>query len=88
MICLSNYEIKAKTLSKSFILCQTNPYENIFMPADMTKAEQARHKVLVEQLESRRATGETDIFIWGIVLSLDPNPKDSKLRSRVLEVVH
>ena len=29
----------------------------------MTKAEQARHKLLVEQLKSRRARGETDIII-------------------------
>ena len=38
LICLSNYEIKAKILSKTFILHQTNPYENIFVSADMTKA--------------------------------------------------
>ena len=28
----------------------------------MTKAEQARHKLLVEQLKSRRARGRTDII--------------------------
>ena len=65
MIHLSNYEIKAKILSKSFILHQTNPYENIFVSAGMTKAEQARHKLLVEQLKSQRARGETDIIIQG-----------------------
>ena len=65
MIRLSNYEVKAKILSRSFILRQTNPYENIFVSADMTKAEQARHKLLVEQLKSRRARGETDIVIGG-----------------------
>ena len=53
LIRLSNYEVKAKILSRSFILRQTNPHENIFMSADMTKAEQARHKFLVEQLKSR-----------------------------------
>ena len=58
-----NYEIKAEILSKSFILRQTNPYENIFMSAGMTKAEQSRYKLLVEQLKTRRATGETDIII-------------------------
>ena len=41
------------------------PYENIFMSVDMTKAEQARHKLLVEQLKSLRARGKTDIIIWG-----------------------
>ena len=50
----------------------------------MTKAEQARHKLLVEQLKSRRARGETGIIIRGIILSPEPNPKDSKLRSRIL----
>ena len=65
MIRLNNYEIKAKILSKSFILRQTNLYENIFVSTDRTKAEQARHKLLVEQLKSQRATGETDIIIQG-----------------------
>ena len=55
--------------------------------ADMTKPEQARHKLWVQQLKSRRARGETDTIIQGIVLSLDPNPKDSKLRSRNIEVI-
>ena len=58
------------------------------MSADMTKAEQARHKLLTKQLRSQRAKGETDIIIRGIVLSLDPNLKDNKLRSIILEVVH
>ena len=88
MIRLNNYEVKAKILSRSFILDQTNPFENIFVPAEMTKAEQARHKLLFEQLKPRRARGETDIIIRVILLSLVPNPKDSKLRSRILEVVH
>ena len=64
LIRLSNYVHMKLILSKSFILRQTNPYENIFMSADITKAEQARHKLLVEQLKSQRARGETDI-IWG-----------------------
>ena len=51
LIRLSNYEVKAKILSTSFILSQI--YENIFVFADMTKAEQARHKLLVEQLKSQ-----------------------------------
>ena len=54
----------------------------------MTKAEQARHKLLVEQLKSQRARGELILSFGGIVWSLDPNPKDSKLRSRILEMVH
>ena len=56
-------------LSKSFILHQTNPHENTFMSADMTKAEQARHKLLTEQLRSQRAKGETDIIIWGSIIT-------------------
>ena len=58
------------------------------MSTDMTKAKQARHKLLVEQLKSRRARGETGIIIRGIILLPEPNPKDSKLRSRILEVVN
>ena len=65
LICLSNHEIKAIILSKSFIFCQTSPYEDIFVSTDMTKAEQARRKLLVEQLKSRKAREETDIIIRG-----------------------
>ena len=35
------------------------------MSADLTKAEKARHKLLVEELNSQRARGETDIIIRG-----------------------
>ena len=73
LIHLSNYEVKAKILSRSFILRQTNPYENIFVSADMTKAEQARHKLLVEQLKSQRGRGKLILSFVGIVLSLEPN---------------
>ena len=59
---LSNYEIKAKTLLKSFIFRQTSPYEDIFVSTDMTKAEQARHKLLVKPWRARE---ETDIIIYG-----------------------
>ena len=65
LIHFSNYEIKSKILSKSFILCQINPYEDIFVSADMNKAEQAKHKLLVEQLKSQRASGKTDIITCG-----------------------
>ena len=86
MICLSNYEIKAKLLSKSFILCQTHPFEDIFASIDMTKAEQARHKLLVKQLKSWRARGETNIIIHRDSIVTRSKFKDSKLRSRNLEV--
>ena len=88
LIRLSNYEIKARILSKSFILCQTNQYENIFVSADMTKAEQARHKLLVEQLKSSRARGKIDIIIQGDSIVTRSKFKDSKLKRRILEVVH
>ena len=35
------------------------------MPTDMIKAKQARHKLMVEQLKTQRARGETDIVIHG-----------------------
>ena len=74
LIHLSNYEVKAKILSRPFILRQTNPYENILLSADMTKAEQAGHKLLVEKLKSRRARGETDIIIRGdSIVTIEPN---------------
>ena len=76
---------KAKILSKSFILCQTNPYENISVSADMTKTEQARHKLLVEQLKSRTARGETGIIIHGnsiVTRSKSQGQQTEKQKSR------
>ena len=51
----------------------------------MTKAEQARHKLLVEQLKSRRARGETDIIIRGdniIIRSRSQRQQTEKQNSR------
>ena len=58
----------------------------------MTKAEQARYKLLVEQLKSQRAWGETDIIIWGDsivtrVKSQRQQTEEQNSRSGSLEVV-
>ena len=92
LIRLSNYEIKAEILSKSFIFHQTNPYKNIFVSADMIKAEQARHMLMVEQLKSQRTRGETDIIIRGdSIVSRSKSQKQQiekqNSRSGSLEVV-
>ena len=93
MIRLSNYEIKAKILLKSSILRQTNPYEDVFVCADMTKAEQARHRLLVEQLKSQRARGKTDTIIQGDSIvtrskSQRQQTEKQKSRSGSLEVMN
>ena len=89
LIWLSNYKFKAKIVSMSFIFHQMSPYEDIFMSTDGTKGEQARHKLLVEQLNLEELEGKLISFV-GIALSLGPNPKDkdNKLSSRNLQVVH
>ena len=85
LIRLSNYEIKAKILLKSSILHQTNPYEDVFVCADRTKAEQARHRLLVEQLKSQRARGKTDTIIQGdsiVTRSKSQRQQTEKQKSR------
>ena len=92
LICLSNHEIKATILSKTFILRQMSPYEDIFVSTDMTKAEQARRKLLVEQLKFRKARGETDIIIRGDSIvtrsksrrqqTIEQKPRSSSLESQ------
>ena len=56
------------------------------MSTDMTKAEQeARHKLLVEQLKFRRARGETDIIIHGnsiVTRSKSQGQQTEKQKSR------
>ena len=72
MLHLSNYEIKAKILSNSFIPARQvhSPYEDIMVSTDMTNVEQIRHKLLVEQLKSLRARGKTDIIIhWDDIVT-------------------
>ena len=41
------------------------PYSSIYVSADMTISERIKHRQLVEELKSRRARGETNIFIRG-----------------------
>ena len=51
----------------------------------MTKTEQARHKLLVEQLKSQRARGETDIIIQGdsiVIRSKSQRQQTEKQNSR------
>ena len=91
MIRLSNYEIKAKILLKSSILRQTNPYEDVFVCADRTNTEQARHRLLVEQLKSQRVRGETDIIQGDSIVtrykSQRQQTEKQKSRSGSLEVM-
>ena len=56
---------KAKILgkSKSYLLKPMEPYSNVNVSVDMTKSERIKHKQLVDELKSRQAKGETNIFI-------------------------
>ena len=54
-----------------------SPYEDIFISTDGTKGKQARHKLLVEQLNLEELEGKLISFV-GIALSLGPNSKDIK----------
>ena len=65
LIRLSDSETKSKILSKSYLLRSKSPYEDIYVSVDRTKAEQAKHKLLVDELKTRRANGETNIIIQG-----------------------
>ena len=54
----------------------------------MTKAEQARHKLLVEQLNSWRGRGETDIIIHGDTIVTRSKSQRSQNGNKNLGVVH
>ena len=55
------------------------------MPTDMIKAEQVRHKLIVEQLKSQRVRGEIDIVIHGdsiVTRSKSQRQQTGKQKSR------
>ena len=54
---------KAKILGKSYLLKSMEPYSDVYVSVDMTKSERIKHKQLVDELKSRRAKGERNIFI-------------------------
>ena len=54
---------KANILGKSYLLKSMEPYSNVYVSVDMTKCERIKHKQLVDELKSRQAKGETNIFI-------------------------
>ena len=72
MIRFNSSEPKNHVISKSYLLRSTKPYEDIYVSIDKTKAEQAKHKLLVEELKSRRANGETNIVIRGDSIIIKP----------------
>ena len=41
----------------TYLLHSKTPYEDIYISTDKTKAEQAKHKLLVEELKAQRAKG-------------------------------
>ena len=54
---------KAKILGKSYLLKSMEPYSDVYVSLDVTKSERIKHKQLVDELKSRQAKGETNIFI-------------------------
>ena len=54
---------KAKILGKSYPLRSMEPYSDVYVSVDMTKSERIKHKQLVDELKSKRAKGEPNIFI-------------------------
>ena len=65
LVQFDNENAKAKILGKSYLLKSMEPYSSIYVSADMTISERIKHRQLVEELKSRRARGETNIFICG-----------------------
>ena len=86
-LCRITFDLNEIINSKSFIHCQTNPYEDILVSTDMTKVEQARHKLVVEQLKCRRARGEID-NIRGDSIFTRSKSQRQQTESRNQEVVH
>ena len=74
LVHLNDDELKSKILTKSYLLRSKTPYEDIYISTDKTKVEQAKHKLLVEELKARRAKGETNIIIRGDSIVTKTNP--------------
>ena len=73
LVHFNNENCKAKILGKSYLLKSMEPYSSIYVSADMTKSERIMHRQLVEELKSRRARGETNIFIRGnSIIAISP----------------
>ena len=69
---LSYDDFKIKILSRSYLLHSKSPYyEDIYVSIDKTKAEQAKHKLLVEEL---RAQGKQTSSYVGTALLLNSIP--------------
>ena len=78
LVRLNDDELKSKILTKSYLSHSKTPYEDIYISTDKTKAEQAKHKLLVEELKARRAKGETNIIIHGdSIITKTNSPKQS-----------
>ena len=50
-------------VTKFYLLKSMKPYSDVYVSVDMTKSEGIKHKQLVDELKSRLAKGETNIFI-------------------------
>ena len=53
----------AKNLGKSYLLKSMEPYSGAYVSVDIIKSERIKHKQLVDELKSRQAKDETNIFI-------------------------
>ena len=54
---------KAKILGKYYLLKSMEPYSDVYVSVEVTKSERIKHKWLIDELKSRRAKGEANIFI-------------------------
>ena len=72
LVHFENENAKAGILGKSYLLKSKELYSSIYVSADMTKSERIKHRQLVDELKSRRAGGETNIFIRGSSIITKP----------------
>ena len=84
--------VKAKILGKSYLLKSIEPYSNVYVSVDMTKSERIKHKQLVNELKSRQAKGEMNIFICSNSIitksrtkTRSPSNTDSAIRVTLME---
>ena len=71
LIRLSDSETKSKILSKSYLLRSKSPYD---VSVDRTKAEQAKHKLLVDELKTGPMEKQTSSFkVTILLLGMDLN---------------
>ena len=73
LLSLEDVDDKEFITSRSYLLRRHEEYKNVYISADMTKYQRAKHKQLVEELKRRKAANEPNLTIRnGVIVTKHP----------------